>query len=125
FPGDPGFDSKKGINTQWLNLSPRAGLAWDVTGDGRTAVRSSYAMSYDFPTSSFMYKSATSSPFSNRVLLTGNLVFEDPYHDVPGGSTHPVPQPPPVNAAFPAYAQFQPIDPNINSTRVQSWNATV
>ena len=30
--------------------SPRAGVAWDAGGDGRTAVRASYAMVYDFPT---------------------------------------------------------------------------
>jgi hypothetical protein len=89
------------------------------------AVRTSYAMSYDFPTSQFMYKAATSSPFSNRLLLTGDLSFEDPYGHYPGGDPQPTQQPPPRDALFPAYSQFQPIDPNINSTRVQSWNATI
>jgi hypothetical protein len=125
YPGDPGFEGLKGINTQWLNLSPRAGVAWDVAGDGRTAVRSSYAMSYDFPTSQFMYKPATGTPFSNRLLLTGRLAFDDPYADYPGGQPHPIQQPPPPDALFPAFAQFLPIDPDINSTRVQSWNVTV
>ena len=33
YPGDPGFpDGLKGTNNQWGNLSPRAGVAWDVTG---------------------------------------------------------------------------------------------
>ena len=42
FPGDAGFpDSNSGLNPQWWNLSPRVGVAWDVTGDGRMAVRSS------------------------------------------------------------------------------------
>jgi outer membrane receptor protein involved in Fe transport len=37
YPGDPGFPpGKSGMNTQWWNLSPRAGVAWDVTGNGRT-----------------------------------------------------------------------------------------
>jgi hypothetical protein len=125
YPGDPGFEGLKGINTQWWNLSPRAGVAWDVAGDGRTAVRSSYAMTYDFPTSQFMYKPATGTPFSNRLLLTGRLAFDDPYADYPGGQPHPIPQPPLSDALFPAFAQFLPIDPDINSTRVQSWNVTV
>jgi hypothetical protein len=47
YPGDPGFpEGKTGLNKRWLNFSPRVGLAWDVSGDGRTAVRSSYAMNY-------------------------------------------------------------------------------
>ena len=125
YPGDAGFEGSKGINTQWKNLSPRAGVAWDVSGDGRTAVRSSYAMNYDFPTSQFMYKPATGTPFSNRLLLNGRFALEDPYRDYPGGSPHPIQQPPPADAVFPAFAQFLPIDPNINSTRVQSWNVTV
>ena len=50
YPGDPGFPAgKTGLNKQWWNLSPRLGVAWDVTGDGRTAVRSSYAINYDYP----------------------------------------------------------------------------
>src|SRR5262249_46247085 len=29
------------------NFGPRAGLAWDVTGDGKTSVRTGYALTYD------------------------------------------------------------------------------
>jgi hypothetical protein len=31
------------------NLGPRAGLAWDVNGDGKTSVRIGYALTYDLP----------------------------------------------------------------------------
>jgi carboxypeptidase family protein/TonB-dependent receptor-like protein len=31
------------------NFGPRAGLAWDVTGDGRTSLRAGYALTYDLP----------------------------------------------------------------------------
>ena len=49
YPGDEGFPSgQTGLDMQWWNLAPRLGLAWDVHGDGRLAVRSSYAMGYDF-----------------------------------------------------------------------------
>ena len=40
YPGDPGFPpGQTGLNTQWWNLSPRVGVAWDVTGSGRMAIR--------------------------------------------------------------------------------------
>jgi hypothetical protein len=113
-----------GQNTQWWNLSPRAGVAWDVTGDGRTAVRSSYGLGYDFPTSQFLYIAASASPFSNRVTLTA-VPFEEPYRNVPGGDTHPLPRDPPFDALFPRFGAYGVMDPDINSTRVQSWNATL
>jgi len=81
-------------------------------------------MAYDFPTASFMYKPATGSPFSNRLLLNA-VSFEDPYRNVPGGQTHPLPEQPGRDAIFPSFAQFLVIDPGINSTRAQNWNLTI
>jgi len=124
YPGDPGFPAgKTGMNKQWRNLSPRAGVAWDVSGDGRTAIRSSYALNYDFPSAQFLYIAASASPFSNRVELNG-VPFDDPYRNVPGGDTHPLPRDPPFDAQFPGFGAYGVIDPDINSTRVQSWNVT-
>jgi hypothetical protein len=108
---------------QWRNLSPRVGLGWDVSGDGRTAIRSSWGLNYDFPSAQFLYIAASASPFSNRVELNG-VPFEDPYRNVPGGDTHPLPRDPPFDAQFPGFGAYGVIDPHINSTRVQSWNVT-
>jgi hypothetical protein len=125
YPGDPGFPSgNTGLNKQWLNLSPRAGVAWDVTGDGRTAVRSSYGLSYDFPGGTFLYIAASAAPWGNRTEYL-NVPFEDPYRDVPGGETHPVTIPTPSDALYPGFGSYGTMDPDINSPRVQSWNVTV
>ena len=35
----------------WLVAAPRVGLAWNVTGDGKTALRSSWGIFYNFPRS--------------------------------------------------------------------------
>src|SRR5688572_4409024 len=123
YPGDPGFPAgNSGIATQWRNMSPRVGAAWDVAGDGRTAVRSSYGINYDFPSSIFMYIAASASPFANRVELSG-VPFEDPYRFV-GGDTHPLSPNPPRDAQFPPFGAYGVMDPDINSTRVQQWNVT-
>jgi Carboxypeptidase regulatory-like domain len=126
FPGDSGFPgSNSGLNPQWWNLSPRAGIAWDVTGDGRMAVRSSWGLAYDFPTAAYHYISSNAAPYGNRLRIdfpAGG--FEHPYRDIPGGDTHPVPLPPPRDIAFPFYGSYGAIDPNINSPRTQSWNVT-
>ena len=126
YPGDAGFpDGRSGMKKQWLNLSPRAGIAWDVTGDGKTAVRSSYGLAYDFVSAQYLYIAGSAPPFSNRIELRGRLQFEEPYATVPGGQTHPVPPTPPVNARYPAFGAFGTLDQDNNSPRMQSWNVTV
>jgi hypothetical protein len=125
YPGDPGFVGVTGSNKQWWNFSPRAGVAWDVSGDGRTAVRSSYGLNYDFPTLVAGQIAAQAAPWNNRVDLSGDLPFEDPYRNIPGGQIHPVQIPAPRNARFPSLGSYASIDPALNSTRVQSWNVTL
>ncbi len=44
------------------NFGPRAGLAWDVTGDGKTSVRLGYALTYDSPQIGTVHPGAFSTP---------------------------------------------------------------
>jgi hypothetical protein len=126
WPGDPGFPPRQtGMNIQWWNLSPRAGVAWDVHGDGRLAVRSSYSMAYDFMAGEFHNINSGAPPFGNRSTVTnpsGGL--DNPYSDTPGGNPHPL-----VsggrNTPFVRFGGFGTMDPDINSPRVQTWNVTV
>ena len=91
FHGDPGFEAgKTGLNTQWWNLSPRAGVAWDVTGDGRMSLRSSYALGYDFQSGEYHQPTVQNSPFGQGTLLedpAGGM--DDPYRSL-GGDPHPL-----------------------------------
>ena len=126
YAGDEGFpnNGKTGLNKQWWNLSPRAGVAWDVHGDGRLAVRSSYAMAYDFMSGEYHNISANAPPFGNRSLITDPVGrFDNPYAGVPGGDPHPITTGP--TTQYPAFGSFGTMDPAINSPRIQSWNLTV
>ncbi len=91
YPGDPGFPSATPASSkQWLNFSPRVGLAWDVTGDGRMAVRSSYGIAYDFPTAERHNINTQSPPWGNRSLVENPPGgFDDPYGHL-GGDPHPI-----------------------------------
>jgi hypothetical protein len=124
FPGDAAFpDGLSGLNAQWWNLSPRVGVAWDVSGDGRTAGRSSYGISYDFPTAERHNINAQSPPWGNRSLIENPPGgFDNPYAHL-GGDPHPIV--PSRDVQFIPYGAFGATDPNINSPRVQSWNVTV
>jgi hypothetical protein len=121
YPGDEGFpEGKSGYNRRWLTFSPRAGVAWDVTGDGRLALRASYSLAPDFPSGDYMNINASAPPWGNRSLVT-TTSFDDPY-SVVGGSPHPVATA--RDTAFPNFGSFGAMDPNIQPPRVQSWNVT-
>ena len=126
YPGDPGFPpGNTGMKKQWWNLSPRAGAAWDVHGNGRLAVRASYGINYDFPGAVFQNTAVQAAPWNNRIDLIGNFAFDDPYRTVPGGQQHPVVGDPPRDVAYPGLGSYAVMDPDVNSMRVQSWNVTV
>jgi len=124
YPGDAGFpEGKTGQKKQWLNFSPRVGLAWDVQGDGRTAVRTSYGIGYDFPTGERHNINAGAPPWGNRSLLQDPPgLLDDPYRSV-GGDPHPITTN--ANTEFLSYGAFGATDPDINSPRSQSWNVTI
>ena len=112
------------MNTQWWNLAPRAGVAWDVRGDGRLAVRSSYSMGYDFMAGEYHNINSGAPPFGNRSLITdppGGM--DDPWGHLPGGDPHPIVASPTV--AYIPFGAFGSMDPDINSPRVQQWNVMV
>jgi carboxypeptidase family protein/TonB-dependent receptor-like protein len=124
YPGDDGFPSgKTGLNKQWTNFSPRAGVAWDVNGDGRMALRASYALAYDFMSSDYHQINSSAPPFGNRSLITdppGRM--DDPYAAV-GGDPHPIVTN--RDTGYPAFGSFGTMNPDINSPRVQTWNVTL
>jgi len=124
YPGDPGFPpGRSGLYTQWWNLSPRVGLAWDVMGNGRTALRAAYGLAYDFPAADYHLLNAQAAPFGNRTdIRDPSGGFDRPYAHL-GGDPHPI-----VTSRDVRYVEggsFGAIDPHINSPRIQQWNVTI
>ncbi|HET9384376.1 MAG TPA: TonB-dependent receptor [Gemmatimonadales bacterium] len=124
YPGDDGFPpGRTGLDRQWDNVSPRVGVAWDVTGDGRMALRASYALAYDFMSNDYHQLNSSAPPFGNRSLIVdppGRM--DDPYGHV-GGDPHPIVTN--RDTEYVPFGAFGTMNPDINSPRAQTWNVTL
>ena len=117
FPGDDGVG--KGIAHSANALMPRAGIAWDPTGDGVWSVRASYGLFYEqfqngAGTASQVAISATPAAQFNQYSGAG-LNFQNPYlgRPIPGPNT------------FVRPATVFALDIDARPPSVQNWNAGV
>ena len=104
-------------------FSPRVGLAWDVFGTGKTAVRAGYGMYYSLIDDlAFLMNSIT--PYNGSASFANISLFSIPgFPFTPGVAPPPscgpgVPQPCTIFAP-------QGIQPDAKTPAVQEWNLTV
>jgi hypothetical protein len=72
------------------NFSPRLGAAWDVTGDGRTAVRGGYGLYYATNSSQNLIVTVTNPPFTPRVVYQTPTFPNPPFERATGLSIRPM-----------------------------------
>lgn len=65
--GSPGLHH---VYDENYDYDPRVGFIWDVTGNGRTVVRSGFSMQADQPVTNLVSPLAFNPPFANPVLFT-------------------------------------------------------
>jgi hypothetical protein len=126
YPGDEGFpNGKAGMFTEWLNVAPRVGLAWDPAGDGRMSVRAGYGMNSEFVNGQFFINTANAPPWGSEVRLQrpGIGTFDNPFAGT--GVTNPFPVTFDANAPFSPNGPFIAPPTDLTPTRVHSWNASL
>jgi hypothetical protein len=72
------------------NFSPRLGLSWDATGDGRTAVRGGYGLYYATNSSQNLIVTVTNPPQTPRVVYQNPTFPNPPFERASGLSIRPV-----------------------------------
>jgi hypothetical protein len=88
------------------NVSPRVGFAWDVTGDGLTAVRGGYGMYFNTNSSQNLIVTVTNPPSTPRVVFPNPTFPNPPFERTSGLSV-------------------RPIQWDVQTPRVQVWNLNV
>jgi hypothetical protein len=103
------------------------GFAWDPSGDGRTSIRSSYALGYDMIPGS-LHTGDRTSPWRPSITLQFPVGgFDDPWQDYPGGQPFPTPQitSKDHNAKFYPSGYYFVMDPNGKTPTKHSWNLAI
>jgi hypothetical protein len=126
YTGDPGFPGQQGQYNQWWNFSPRAGFAWDMTGDGRTSLRISAGTFYDYPNMYYQVGLSNAAPVSARIVVN-DVKLDNPWATYPGGDPFPIDHGRNVgrDVPFPFAGVFTAMDYDSPNTTIAHWNLSL
>ena len=90
------------------NFEPRAGIAWDLTSDGRTVLRASYARAVDQPVTTAVRDTAGNPPFAAPLTAAGSIPLAAA-----------------IDTARPAGLAPATVDPLLRNASLRSWNVNM
>jgi len=109
-------------------FAPRLALAWDVLGNGKLSVRSSYGVFYDTPQMWLLNAMSNQAPFGSQVQFRNSMVeipFDDPYRNVPSYNFFPVASGVSKNPVFRPGTLTDTTQGWWDPTYTQTWNLLV
>lgn len=118
YPGDAGLP-RATIATDRNNFAPRLGLAYDLTGDGRTSLRAGYGVFFDTIPGVAVFQNINVPPFNRFAQVDGVPSFANPYANF---AVNPQTDP---NREFPCPCLVIGFSPDVRSPYAQHWNLSV
>jgi len=92
------------------NIEPRIGVAWDVSGDGRTLVRAAYAVTVEQPMVNAVANLTANPPMGTPLTLTGSVPVDTAFAVAATGGLSPI-------TVDPAYQNAITLGWNVNLQR--------
>jgi hypothetical protein len=137
FAGDPGFNPN-GVASAYNHFMPRVGFAYDVFGNGKTAIRGGAGLFFDSRINSTLFNIYSNSvPFVESVQLNSSAAtsttpavsmnWTNPYGTAGVANPFPSPQPPPNTVPIPASNAWLTYDPykGFHDPLTYDWNLAV
>jgi len=87
------------VNDSWWNFGPRVGLAYDLTGSGKTVLRAGFGVMYERIQGNDMYDGATDPPFSAN-YNTNNVSLSNPTLNIQSGASFSAASAPVLDVGF-------------------------
>ncbi len=100
----------------YLSTSPRVGIVWDPMGDGKTTIRSGFALMHDTTELFFPERLTTNPPYASVDYPDQHFVLESLQQAILAGNPFP------GAAIFPVGGTYVSIPPNVHPTYVMHWN---
>jgi hypothetical protein len=113
-------------NSHWLATSPRLGIVWDPTGNGKQTIRAAFGLMHDSTELFYPERWTTNPPYASSITLT-NPSYTAPFSNPWNGYTSPsgvVGDPFPGAAIFPGLGTYVSIPPNVHDTYMMQWNVS-
>ncbi|PYV85793.1 MAG: hypothetical protein DMG05_22015, partial [Acidobacteria bacterium] len=119
FPCDAGVP-RAGVKNDTNNFAPRFGIAYDLSGNGKSVLRAGYGISYAFPIFNTLQGQQVSTPFAFGRRVIRDTTLADPFAPI-GGSPYPF-RKDPSNLKFPASSNYNFQDFNMRTGYSQQYN---
>jgi hypothetical protein len=103
-----GVDLEQIYGQNARNFEPRAGVAWQLSGDSRTVLRAAYARAVDEPGTTAVRDTASNPPYGIPLTAAGIIPLASA-----------------LDATRPAGLAPVTTDPNYRNATVQSWNVNL